>query len=234
VPISADERRRRARERERAKREAAGETYLAAERERYRRRMADPDFVAAERARGARRRADPKVQEYHREYKVTWRQANRAKVAGYSKTWRQANPGRAKEVKQNFRARNLPRIRVEDADAKMWGVHRLRPEERLAMIAAQGGLCCYCGEPLHEDRRRSVIDHDHSHCGPKHSCETCRRGIACSACNKIIGLAGEDWDRLERIAASGRDLAAAARERIAAGAVQEALPVGRDGLEAAS
>src|SRR5690349_17799217 len=94
-------------------------------------------------------------------------EANLGKLAGYSKTWRQANPERAKEVKQNFRARNLPRIRIEDADYKMWTAHRIRPEQRLEMIAAQDGLCCYCHEPLHEDRRRPVIDHDHTCCVPK-------------------------------------------------------------------
>ena len=213
--MPAEERRRRAAERKRAQRQADPEKYLAMDRERQERRKADPAYRESERQRSRRRREDPQVQEFHREYNVTWRQANLGKLAGYSKAWRQANPERAKEVKQGYRQRNLPRIRIEDADAKMWGVHRIRPEERLAMIAAQGGLCCYCGEELDmTDRRRTVIDHDHTHCGPKHTCEICRRGIACSACNKIIGLAGEDWDRLERIAASGRELAAEARQRI--------------------
>ena len=148
VPMPAEERRRRAAERKRAQRQADPEKYLAMDRERQERRKADPAYRESERQRSRRRREDPQVQEFHREYNVTWRQANLGKLAGYSKAWRQANPERAKEVKQGYRQRNLPRIRIEDADAKMWGVHRIRPEERLAMIAAQGGLCCYCGEEL--------------------------------------------------------------------------------------
>ena len=100
----------------------------------------------------------------------------------------------------------------------------MTPEDYQAMWDEQHGRCCYCERPLPDDTRKVHIDHDHScTCGPKNTCENCRRGLACDACNQVIGKADEDWDRMERIVANGRKLQAAARERINTKPVQAEL-----------
>lgn len=66
---------------------------------------------------------------------------------------------------------------------------------------AQGGRCYLCGDPLDRDKDRDVqLDHDHSCCPLGRSCADCRRGLACQACNKLIGHAKDAPDRLHRIA----------------------------------
>lgn len=70
---------------------------------------------------------------------------------------------------------------------------------RAVLWRAQDGLCYLCQRPLGPDRK-GVIDHDHRCCPNLKSCPTCRRGLACSPCNRIIGLANDDPERLELIA----------------------------------
>ena len=67
---------------------------------------------------------------------------------------------------------------------------------------AQNGCCYLCGDELSGKPRECHTDHDHSCCPKDRSCPRCRRGIACSRCNQIIGLAFEDPARLRRIADS--------------------------------
>lgn len=122
-------------------------------------------------------------------------------------------------------ARN-PRPKEEAWRAHLWTRHRMTPEEWDAMRDSQRGRCCYCERPLPEDRRKIHVDHDHScTCGPDRSCQYCRRGLACDTCNTYVGKLGEDWDRMERIAANGRRLKVAAVARINGKAVQGELPL---------
>lgn len=84
--------------------------------------------------------------------------------------------------------------------------HGITPGEKQAMLDAQGGCCYLCGDELSYDD--AVIDHDHRCCPPvptrrgtrSVSCSHCRRGLACDACNILIGRAGDDPERLRRIA----------------------------------
>jgi len=105
--------------------------------------------------------------------------------------------------------------------------HGLRLEDWARILDEQGGRCCYCRRPLDpENAKVTAVDHDHScTCGPRKSCSACRRGIACTNCNVIVGMAHDDPDRLDSIAANFRVLAAAARERISGKPVQEELPI---------
>lgn len=72
--------------------------------------------------------------------------------------------------------------------------HGLKLAELVAMWEAQGRQCYKCSKPLPDPRiiiagvrgrgRAAKIDHDHKICPNKgHSCERCRRGLACNACN---------------------------------------------------
>jgi Recombination endonuclease VII len=179
-----------------------------------------------EKERQRRRRGNPQYQEYQSEYQKQWRSDNPDKMLGYSRSYRQANPEKVTETKQRHRARNLEKVRQQDRTGKRWQVHGMRPSDWARRFAEQDGLCCYCHRPLSPDGGREVVvDHDHSCCGPKKSCSACQRGLAHSACNKIIGLAYEDPDMLEEIAASLRTLSAEARVRIAGKPVQGEFPV---------
>lgn len=178
-----------------------------------------------ERERQRRRRADPRYQEYQRGYQRDWKAANPDKGAEYNRAYRERSPERAVESNRRYRSRNLDRVREADRSDKMFQVHGLRAADWARIYAEQGGRCCYCRRFLSpEGGPETAVDHDHAcTCGPKRSCSACRRGIACASCNKIIGLAFEDPERLETIAASLRVLAAEARERISGKPVQGEL-----------
>lgn len=69
-------------------------------------------------------------------------------------------------------------------------------QERDALLASQGGLCGICAATVRFEighrRDRAVVDHDHA---------TGRvRGVLCSACNLLLGLAADSAARLERAA----------------------------------
>jgi hypothetical protein len=89
----------------------------------------------------------------------------------------------------------------------------MTPVGKQAMLDAQDGCCYLCGDPLTFDA--AVIDHDHDCCPPPKTCPTCRRGLACLACNSIIGLARDDPARLLRIAANLETVLPAVKARIA-------------------
>ncbi len=84
------------------------------------------------------------------------------------------------------------------ATARRYGIS----EKSVVMIRL--APCMNCGR----SDRRSVIDHDHDCCRPMPtrrgvrtgSCSYCRRGLACERCNHVIGHAGDDPERLRRIA----------------------------------
>lgn len=68
-----------------------------------------------------------------------------------------------------------------------------------AMLEAQGGVCAICGQsPYTVTTRitRLVVDHDHGCCpGPK-SCGMCVRGLLCNWCNRLLGMALDEPERL--------------------------------------
>lgn len=78
--------------------------------------------------------------------------------------------------------------------------HGIAPEQWAAMLAEQGGQCYLCEQPLPDDPRKIAVDHDHTCCPAKRSCSTCRRGLAHTYCNGVIGFAGDDPAVLRRIA----------------------------------
>jgi hypothetical protein len=103
------------------------------------------------------------------------------------------------ELMEKGRERHRRRAPLRD---KMKRIHG--PNWRTAFTGfwqAQEGCCYLCGDPLQKDTSQSVvIDHDHSCCPTRRSCDICRRGLACGRCNKLVGLADESVARLRRIA----------------------------------
>lgn len=78
--------------------------------------------------------------------------------------------------------------------------YSMGPQDLHALYLKQNGLCYLCWDPLPENLVKAAIDHDHACCPGTTSCGKCVRGIACSSCNRLIGIARDDPYRLRRIA----------------------------------
>lgn len=66
---------------------------------------------------------------------------------------------------------------------------KITPEDYLAMLERQGGVCAICKRP--PGKRRLAVDHDHSCCPGVPTCGACVRGLLCSGCNTKI-----EWTEL--------------------------------------
>lgn len=139
-----------------------------------------------------------KVNEQHRE----WLAANREKVLAQ----RRARWARDREKFREQRVRDREKRR----DQAMYQKHGMRAADWAALWDAQGGRCYLCAEELVESQ--TVVEHDHSCCGDRKSCEACRRGLACRRCNNLIGYADDDPELLQRIT----DNLKAAQRRVSA------------------
>ena len=159
---------------------------MAANRERVResqRRNAEKygdQYRAAQRQRYAEDAADPEKAAAKREASRQYYQANREQILQQVKT-----------------------RRAERVDAARRSTHGTDDWDALfsSLWDAQQGMCYLCGDPLQRDVPRAIhLDHDHACCPLAKSCERCRRGLACKDCNRMIGIAKDDPDRLRRMA----------------------------------
>ena len=111
-----------------------------------------------------------------------------------------ADPGPIKEASRRYRAANPGFRGKRDPEwrLKLYGMSLARIAE---MLAAQGGACYLCGEPLDPEAKRGMhVDHDHACCRGGRSCGTCVRGLACDSCNVGISHFGDDPERMRRVA----------------------------------
>jgi hypothetical protein len=128
---------------------------------------------------------------------------NREKVNEQQRQWRAANleeqRKRDRDRRRGIPGRNKPEAAWQQ---KLWRDHGMRPEGWAELWADQGGCCYLCEESLPETGRGVAIEHDHRCCPQGKSCSRCRRGLAHTTCNSVVGMAGDDPGRLSRIAAS--------------------------------
>lgn len=166
-----------------------------------------------------------------------YRQANLEAVDAKSRErkrrWREDNPERVSEYDRQWREDNLPKLRE-------YGRKRYHSDRERALTVhaiwrhgpgivtwvaetweAQRGLCYLCENPM--IREQANVDHDHRCCPAGKSCPYCRRGLACSRCNVLIGGAGDDPDLLEKIAGNLRSALVATRARMEAKPTQMEL-----------
>lgn len=202
-----------------------------------------PEQLERRRA-GARRRYAAnaeKIRQEQREYRA----ANREKVNAQVRARRAANPEHNREVQRAWRAANADKVkernrirgarrdRAKDSARELRARHGMVTDEWGKLWDAQNGECYLCGGALTTSngpgprQRTAVVDHIHSCCGPKRSCQACRRGLACSNCNLIVGRVLDDPMVLRRIADNLEVANAAALARMALVPVQDDLFLGQ-------
>lgn len=159
-----------------------------------------------------------RVSEYNRQYYA----ANREAVLAQARKYGTENADAIKARKRRDYAANPGKAKAYHAERSARGVYRLRHLEQTHGIDvsdwfelwdAQEGRCYLCGNDLDPAPRKTHVEHFHgcaAH-GPVKSCRHCRRGLACSRCNRLIGMAGDDPEFLRKIAdrleAANRDVA---------------------------
>ncbi|NJP24450.1 hypothetical protein FLW53_09560 [Microbispora sp. SCL1-1] len=77
----------------------------------------------------------------------------------------------------------------------------LTVEQYERLLTGQGGGCAICGTTRPGGPgNRFQVDHDHTCCPGVGSCGRCIRGLLCSNCNTLVGLAKDDPQRLDAAA----------------------------------
>lgn len=172
-----------------------------------------------ERIRESKRRWREANPEYGRQYYA----ANSERLREYARQWREANPEQARERRRRYYAANPEKGREatrqwqEANPAKVRAIrlrrhHGMSADEWDGLWAAQQGLCYLCEEPMASGE--AAVEHDHSCCPQNRSCRACRRGLAHQSCNQAAGFAGDDPDKLVRIAENLRAASKAAAGRM--------------------
>lgn len=124
---------------------------------------------------------------------VYCRECSRAK----SKAYYHADLERQREKRRDYDRRN-PGLRRSISLKHKYGI---TAEEFGRMLTRQGGKCANprcSNEP--SDEARFHVDHDHACCAGLKTCGRCIRGLLCPTCNKALGFAGDDIDRLRGLA----------------------------------
>lgn len=104
-----------------------------------------------------------------------WKEANREKHVAYMREYHQGH-------------KDDPEYRRTRREAFNFYKYGITQAELDALIEKQGGRCAICGGPPNGAGKRLHIDHCH---------QTGRvRGLLCSKCNTMIGLADNDPCRL--------------------------------------
>lgn len=175
------------------------------------------------------RTPEARHQEYQRRRARTDPEEAREMSTTQSRRWREANPEKAREYGREHQRRRRaadPQGNREywnawrEANRATWLASRARTRHGAdfdadEMRSLQSGCCYLCGDPLSEDGRNANVDHDHSCCPRGKSCWLCRRGLACTRRNTLIGQVNDDPDLLRRIAANLEPVLVAVRKRLA-------------------
>lgn len=133
-----------------------------------------------------------------REQKRLYKEKNPDAGAEYARKYRETHPRKQYPPKPRAEPKVDPRL----PGHKLARVHGNNWQLAFATFwEVQCGCCYLCGDPLNPDIAQAVaMDHNHECCPAHQSCGICRRGLACGRCNKLVGLANEDPERLRRIA----------------------------------
>ena len=137
---------------------------------------------------------------------ATWRMANPNKAREAVNRWleKPENKQRNKELMRSWYLRNRDRVRSAAHRNHLRRTYNLALEQFESILMAQQGKCALCLLPF-DDTNKPFVDHDHACCPGNTSCGNCIRGLIHSRCNKVLGMAGDSVDILERAIAYLRD-----------------------------
>lgn len=169
------------------------------------RRAGYEERAAAKRAK--QRAYNAEHREHQREYARAWNAAHVEHVRARKKAYRVANRDRLATTERARRARR----RAEEperliAQDRSWTLRKygLALADYDALLVRQGGVCAACGRPEVIRHPNSTlpgadslsVDHDHE--------TRMARGLLCRACNRALGLLGDDPERLAALLAYRR------------------------------
>ena len=104
-----------------------------------------------------------------------------------SEEWRRLNQDRKNASSRRWRKENREKSQRVVASSKLKAAFGISLEDKERMLAAQGGKCACCGDPL--TLKRAKVDHCH---------RTGRlRKVLCNPCNLGLGNFRDDPKRLQ-------------------------------------
>lgn len=112
---------------------------------------------------------------------------------GNTQEWRSQNRDHCNE---QYRDRWAVLDEAKKLAKHMWTRHRLTLDDLRVMWLLQGGRCDICRVATYGPKGMHV-DHDHSCCGDRNSCDNCRRGLLCENCNWMVGQARDNAKTLQ-------------------------------------
>lgn len=193
-------------------------------------RRAKREYMRRKRAEGAIREVPaaeltPEQLEKRRARSRRYYARNRQSRIDQSTKWKKEHPEQVRQYKKT----NRERERAMTPDPQTYRIRKWRhgPGHEVMWTTfwdEQNGLCYLCGDPLSTESYRDIhVDHDHTCCPKGRTCEYCRRGLACTRCNKLIGAVGDDPELLRKIADNLEPVLKATRARIATKDQQDTL-----------
>lgn len=104
---------------------------------------------------------------------------------------RYAMPSVRQRMAETARRRNAT---PEGRATKLYSQYKITPEQRTALLSAQGGTCAlpFCHE------NATAIDHDHGCCRGRKICGRCIRGLLCGPHNRALGIFRDSPDCLKQ------------------------------------
>jgi len=104
-------------------------------------------------------------------------------LAKLSTEWNTAHPERRRKAKWKRR-------------------YGISPEQYDAILMSQNGRCAICNRTEEESKvakrnKTFGVDHDHGCCLSDKTCGKCIRGLLCTNCNSLLGMAKDNIDILK-------------------------------------
>lgn len=108
-----------------------------------------------------------------------------------SRAWALAHPEETKVAMHKYDMKRKFTRQIKDRDVQLRRNYGITLEEYNRLFSEQNGLCLGCYK--HQSQVKRAFDVDHNHITGK------VRGLLCSPCNVILGMAKDNPQTLERL-----------------------------------
>ena len=135
---------------------------------------------------------NPLCKQCARAYFSKYRIRCAAELTLYHKNYRTKNSARMKQATKDWKCTN----HGSEVAAARYYTFNVTQEQFEDMVTEQDGLCAICGKPewvIYRGKIRSLCI-DHNHITGK------IRRLLCNTCNRVLGLMGDDPERLRKAA----------------------------------